>query len=186
MSRNYILEDRDYLAELIRRNFAAGDIVVHLTYPSAGTPAVSYADAEKDITDYIRAAKSLWQQNAGQEEATLRYIGITGSERNGSREGMYQHFFILPGSLNPAAVCDAWKKGKAKVTPLFDSKGKVYIVNRVTNKRQTSGTWYFSRHLEQTYDTHDLSEELEGLIYYPCIDDDEVFGGIIDEDNFDF
>ena len=186
MSRNYILEDRDYLAELIRRNFAIGDIVVHLTYPSVGTPAVSYTDAEKDIIDFLRAVESIHQQNAGQTETSLRYIGIMGREKNGGREGPYQHFIILPGSLNPADVCTAWKNGKAKITPLFDNKGKVYIVKRVTNEHQTDGIWHFAKCLEQTFDDRYLEEENGHMVYCPSIDDDEVFGGIIDEDNFDF
>lgn len=171
MGREYLTEARKNLAELIRRNFSPSDIVVHLTYNIADDPGGSLARAEEDILEYIRYMEYLWNRHGVPHGTALRYIGITGTEKNGSREGSFRHYLILPGSLNPADIYSGWKKGTVKTSPLFDSKGKIYIVNRVTNKSQTYGTWYFAKCLEQTFDERDLEEENGQMIYLPSIDD---------------
>lgn len=177
MSRSYILEDRDNLAELIRRNFTAGDVVIHLTYIPDDDPDGNVSQAEEDLCEYIRYLETLWRQTAGHTGEGFRYIGITGTEMRGHYGETFHHFLVVPGSLNAADLCTGWKKGHETQTPLFDAKGKVGIVNRVTNKRQTSGTWRFARCLEQTFDYRYLDEENGHMVYSPPIVDDEVHGG---------
>lgn len=177
MSRSYILEARDNLAELIRRNFTVGDVVIHLTYLPDDDPDGKVSQAENDLCEYIRYLETLWRQTAGDQAHNFRYIGIAGNEKRGHYNETFHHFLVVPGSLNAADICTGWKKGYTSLSPLFDAKGKVKIVNRVTNKQQTDGIWYFARCLEQTFDCCYLDEENGHMVYNPPIVDDEVHGG---------
>lgn len=183
MSRRYILEARDNLAELIRRNFTAGDVVVHLTYIPDDDPDGNISQAENDLCEYIRYLETLWRQTAGDQAHDFRYIGITGTERRGHYGESFHHYVLLPGSLNAADLCTGWKKGHETQTSLFDAKGKTGIVNRVTNKRQTSGTWRFARCLEQVFDERDLMDENEEKIFLLPVDTDSGCLGVFDMDD---
>lgn len=143
------------LRRLINANFGAGDILITNTYTQGLDPRDD-AEAQKQITNYIRRIKRLRARKGLPE---MRYVYVT-EVTHGERGTRYHHHMIMTGGITREEAESLWKMGYSNSRTARPDRDWLsgfahYITkNKETQEKATHRGWNCSKNLTRPQSTH--------------------------------
>ena len=130
----------NYLSRLINLNFTKKDYELHLVYDDEFLPN-SYERAEKDVINFLRRAKRLYQKVG----ADLKYIYGT---EVGEKSGRLHHHITISGGVSRDMLEGLWKYGFANTKALnFKKTGAAGLAHYVTKQKISKRRFSCSKNL---------------------------------------
>lgn len=119
------------LVRLLNTNFTSNDYDVILTYADGNLPE-NYAQAKKDIQNFLRRAKRLYKATG----AELKYVAVTEDGINGTR---YCHRVIMSGEVDRCELESLWGYGYVNSRRLqFNEYGFEGLVRYIAMQFETN------------------------------------------------
>lgn len=143
------------LRRLINANFGAGDILITNTY-TPGLDPRDDAEAQKQITNYIRRIKRLRARKGLPE---MKYVYVT-EVTHGERGTRYHHHMIMTGGITREETESLWKMGYSNSRTARPDRDWLsgfahYITkNKETQEKALQRGWCCSKNLYRPEATH--------------------------------
>lgn len=128
------------LTRLVRANFGAEDLALHLTYRPGQEPETA-EEAAADLKNYIRRLKRIYKKQG----LELKYICTT---ERGEKNGRVHHHMIVTGGVDRDALEEAWGRGFANSKRLqIEEDGLAALSHYMVKDGAKYKRWSGSRNL---------------------------------------